>query len=124
LPRDFLDQVSLWKKPLPHAPLELDQETAWGKDPSRSGGKRVSAGLTAEQAVRRIPRPLLLLGIPIVAGLLGAGAVLFWGGTGTYTLVLSSNPAGATVFVDGNAQRDATPVMLELSAASPHTVAV
>ncbi|MBL8949583.1 MAG: serine/threonine protein kinase [Myxococcaceae bacterium] len=133
LTRTFLDQVSLWKKPLPHAPLELAQgETAWGKDPSKSSSRRSSAVDEGESPITGMadqPPPMarwlrfLLLGCALGFGLaLVVAGWSVWQTTGVFFLELSSTPPGAAIFVDGTPWPKKTPTVLELDAATPHTL--
>ncbi len=141
LTREFLDQVALWKKPLPQAPLESSpgehrpprgtgEETAWGKDPAKSSGRKASQGepmsgsaITGEVERRPLPRWLRFV---LLGGALGFGLGLVvagwsvWQSTGTFALELSSTPVGAAIFVDGAPWPKKTPTVLELDSATPH----
>ncbi len=132
LPREFLDQVSLWKKPLPQAPIEPSAtETAWGKDPSKSAGRKSSAGeddgaLTSETMTPRQLSRGVKLGLAAAAIIAGVVLVVagysVWTSTGTFSLELSSTPPGASIYVDGSPWEKKTPTVLELDAASAHTL--
>lgn len=131
LTREFLDQVTLWKKPLPVPPPESSPgETAWGKDPAKSAGRKVGqseplsgSAYTGEVERRPIPRWLRFV---LLGGALGFGLALVvagysvWQTTGSFYLELSSTPVGASIFVDGAPWPKKTPTVLELEAASPH----
>ncbi|MBK7858188.1 MAG: serine/threonine protein kinase [Archangiaceae bacterium] len=129
LQREFLDQVALWKKPLPAVPTEPSpQETAWGKDPQKSSGRKSShsgpSPVTSE-ALARPPLPTAVRhGLLALALLSGVGFSLagwsIWSTTGTFSLELSSQPSGASIFIDGAPWPKKTPTLLELDAASPH----
>src|SRR5581483_9527534 len=123
LSRDFLDQVSLWKKSLPARPSESQElETAWGRDPSRSQRKPVSdvpSPPTDAHQPQDGPSGLryLLFSLPLIAGLIGAAAVFLYAKSGTLTVELTSSPSGGTVAVDGREDRRPTPLVLQLDAA-------
>jgi serine/threonine protein kinase len=128
LSRDFLDQVSLWKRPLPARPVEgtHDNETAWGKDPSRAGKRPFDTPSPPTDLAHRGGGPskarYALFALPVLAGLFGAAGVFLYLKSGNFTVELSSSPSGATVAVDGREQSKVTPLVLELDAAQPHTI--
>ncbi len=136
LPRDFLDQVSLWKGAMPAVPRpgSGSGETRSGRAPERKSKR--SLQLEAEhgqeswtgahfKAIPRWVRPLLFTAIPLLAALLTGIGVLTYARWSTFSLQLSSSPSNAMVRVDGQAETHTTPVLLtDLSAARPHEIEV
>jgi serine/threonine protein kinase len=132
LKREFLDQVTLWKKALPQAPDEPSaQETAWGRDPSKSSPRRSSGEGAPSPVTSEVlaPKPMSrglrygLLGVALVVGLMvSVAGRSIWTTTGMFSLELSSTPSGASIFVDGSPWPKKTPAVLELEAASPHSL--
>ncbi len=136
LPREFLDQVSVWKGAMPAIePPAAAEETRF----VRSGARKSKPLIGVEDEEREHPstgahfradhpgwlRPLLFTAIPIVAALLTGIGVLAWGRWSTFSIQLSSSPTGAWVRVDGRAHVQTTPLLLtDLAADQAHEVEV
>jgi serine/threonine protein kinase len=135
LPRDFLDQISLWKGAMPAVPKASDlpsHETRSGRSPDKKRKSAVDSEVVQEswtgahfKAVPRWVRPLLFTAIPLLAALLTGIGVLSYARWSTFSVQLSSSPSNALVRVDGLAETHTTPVLLaDLSASKPHELEV
>jgi len=125
LPRDFLDQVSLWKGAMPAIPKKDPvEETRYARSPGARDNKRTmalpedgaqedsSTGAHFRANYPRWLRPMMFLAIPLVAALLTGIGVLAYGKWSTFSINLTSAPMGALVRVDGRANTQTTPVLL------------
>lgn len=129
LPREFLEQVPLWKKvlPSPHAsalqptkisrpklrppPEKPDDETHTDENPDPRWWRR---------------RQTLMYGaVPLAAMLIGLASVVAIDRLSTFEVQLTSDPAGAAVKVDGQPATAATPLAIKgLSSRQPHRLEV
>ncbi len=135
LPRDFLDQVSLWKGAMPAVPrpptIEETRLARAERKPSRSAvpvddeREDSSTGAHFRPQYPRWMRPLLFAAIPLVAALLTGIGVLAYGRWSTFSIQLASSPTGALVRVDGRSDTRVTPLLItDLSADQPHELEV
>ncbi|MHB8872656.1 MAG: serine/threonine protein kinase, partial [Myxococcaceae bacterium] len=128
LPREFLEQVPLWRKVLPAdgEPRSSVQVTSAARGRSRSSEQ--SEDTRTEKPVRRLTRggqKLLFVGAPLLAAAVAALLVVVIGRLGTFSVKLESRPPGASVTVDGQLSGNVTPQLISnLQASHPHRVEV
>ncbi|MBX7097508.1 MAG: protein kinase [Myxococcaceae bacterium] len=132
LPREFFEQLEVWKKPLPvTAPQSTLVETSAGRGRpavrTSKAGLEVAASPRTSEVVRAehgAPTRRWLLLIPVAAMVLTGVGVTLYGRYATFTVQLSSQPPGASVRVDGR-PAEPTPVTLSgLSVSAPHRIDV
>lgn len=120
LPPDFLGQLSQWSKGLSE---ELSRPRS--PSPSRPLPAVLPPTESLEPARKRLPLwSWALFAAPVVAALLAAVFLLTGDDDKTFAVELTSNPQGASVWVDGQIFTDHTPTHIPLSADREHLIAV
>ena len=144
LPRDFLEQVPLWKKTLPTSTSETDsgvRETTAGRGKKRGeaeistrAAERSQSGVRGGRATkeyvhppdqpRRLPKwPFLVM--PVVAAAAAGLLVFAIGGGGTFSVQVASSPKGAQVTIDGALAPSPAPILIsELGTDRAHSIEV
>lgn len=118
VPGEFLEQVPSWKR----VPLVAGASPT---PPRPSSSSRPASRRSADAGAidrREVPAKLLrglradrrwwLALVPVVAALVAAGVVLMVGARDTFSLQLTSVPAGAQVFLDGRPAEGRTPLLV------------
>jgi serine/threonine protein kinase len=150
LPREFLEQVPLWQKPLPGTaagasaqvtsaghlgrksrsqsrsrPSARDVNETRAALSSHGGAARTSNGYRSPAPVLQGRTKWLLGAVPLLAAAVAAGGVLALGHFGTFSLQLTSHPAGAQVRLNGQEAPGTTPLLISgLAANRLHLVEV
>lgn len=146
LPRDFLEQVPLWKKHLPAMGEPQEKRPTTASRPSRRRSKPEEETRAAEPT--RVPTPgprksksqrvqqheepgpkktpwALFAALPVAAAVLAAVAVFLIGRGGSFNVQLTSTPPGAVVMVDGAQAPKTTPLLIsDLAVADEHRLDV
>lgn len=133
LPREFVEQLTRWRKPAgdntdpgtPTTAVERIPRTQPGAGaPTDEEQEALADAPTLTRSVVAAPK-LLLAGVPVLAMVLAAGLVVASGRLGSFTIRVTSQPPGATVRVDGAELPSRTPVVIpDLEARRPHRVEV
>jgi serine/threonine protein kinase len=129
LPRDFLEQVPLWRKVLPSGaaePASSVQVTsaARGQSQARDAEEDTHTERPSPRMTRRSQRALFI-GAPLLAAGIAALLVVLVGRLGTFTIRLESRPPGAAVTVDGKPSGSVTPQLISnLRASQAHRIEV
>jgi serine/threonine protein kinase len=120
LPPDFLGQLSQWSRELPAEPARPRTLS-----PSRPLPAVPPPPERPEPARKRLsPLSWVLFGAPVVAALLAAAFILTDDDDKTFAVELTSNPQGASVWVDGQLLMDHTPAHIPLSTDREHLIEV
>jgi len=130
---ELLEQVPLWQRALPGASAtgSTAPETAVARSRGRSGRERPlsqKTPLPASKSRSKVPLPKappspplprwVFIGLPVLTTLVALLAVLVFLRPATFAIQLGSDPAGASVSLDGKLVAKVTPTLLEGLAAN------